>query len=223
MSSPRTVMAVSATSHPAAARSRPRNRRGEGAKLRTDILDAAAALLDETGDEQAVTLRAVARKVGISAPSIYRHFADRQAILLALAQEAFAELADQLTEATGTDPVTRLRAVCAAYLDFAATQPQRYQLMLGGLWNGAEAVEQAAITDAELSALGQEALAVFVTALTDCVAAGGSTSSDPGDDAVALWLGLHGLAQQRAVSTRFPWPADIAERLIVPLAHLRPS
>src|SRR4051812_43954541 len=128
-------MAVSATSHPDAARSRPRNRRGEGAKLRTDILDAAAALLDETGDEQAVTLRAVARKVGVSAPSIYRHFTDRQAILLALAQEAFAELADQLTLATGTNPVTRLRAVCAAYLDFATTRQQRYQLMFGGLWN----------------------------------------------------------------------------------------
>ena len=221
MSSPRTVMAVSATSHPAAARSRPRNRRGEGAKLRTDILAAAAALLDETGDEQAVTLRAVARKVGISAPSIYRHFPDRQAILLALAQEAFAELADQLAEATGTEPVTRLRAVCAAYLDFAATRPQHYRVMFGGLWNGVEAVEQAAVTDAEVGALGQEALGVFVAALTDCVAAGGSTSTDPGADAVALWLGLHGFAQQRVVSTRFPWPPDIVERLIAPLAHLR--
>jgi AcrR family transcriptional regulator len=218
----RTVMAVSATSDPAAAGSRPRNRRGEGAKLRTDILDAAAALLEETGDEQAVTLRAVARKVGISAPSIYRHFADRQAILLALAQEAFAELADRLAAATGTDPATRLHAVCGAYLDFAATWPQRYQVMFGGLWNGAEAVEQAAVTDAEVGALGREALGVIVTALTDCVAAGGSTSTDPGADAVALWLGLHGLAQQRAVSTRFPWPADIVERLIAPLAHLRP-
>lgn len=216
-------MAVSAPSHPAAAGSRPRNRRGEGAKLRTDILDAAAALLDETGDEQAVTLRAVARKVGISAPSIYRHFADRQAILLALAQETFAKLAGQLTAATGTDPVTRLRAVCAAYLDFAAARPQHYRVMFGGLWNGAEAVEQGAVTDAEISALGQEALGVFVTALTDCVVSGDSTSTDPGADAVALWLGLHGLAHQRAVSTRFPWPADITERLILALAHLSSS
>jgi AcrR family transcriptional regulator len=214
-------MAVSATSHPAAAGPRTRNRRGEGAKLRTDILNAAAALLDETGDEQAVTLRAVARKVRISAPSIYRQLADRQAILLALAQEAFAELADRLTEATGPDPAARLRAVCMAYLDFAVTRPQHYQVMFGGLWDGAAAVEQAAVTDAEISDLGQEAIGAFVTALTDCVAAGSSTSTDPGADAVALWLGLHGLAQQRAVSTRFPWPVDIAERLIGPLAHLR--
>ena len=39
-------------------------------------------------------------------------------------------------------------------------------------------------------------------------------------DAVALWLGLHGLAHQKSVTVSFPWPADIAERLIVALAHL---
>ncbi|MFD4262245.1 hypothetical protein ACFWR9_32615 [Streptomyces sp. NPDC058534] len=37
---------------------------------------------------------------------------------------------------------------------------------------------------------------------------------------VALWLGLHGLAHQRAVAPSFPWPPDIAERLIGSLAHL---
>ena len=218
MSAPRTVMAVSATSEAAAARTR--NRRGEGARLRTDILAAAADLLDETGDEQAVTLRAVARRVGISAPSIYSHFADRQAILLALAQDAFAELTERLSAAPGADPAARLRAVCAAYLDFAATRPQRYRVMFGGLWNAAEAVEQAAVTRAEVAELGQRALAILTGALAECAVAGVSASSDPGADAVALWLGLHGLAHQRAVSHAFPWPADIVDRLVGPLAHL---
>lgn len=218
MSPPRTVMAVSATSEAAAARTR--NRRGEGARLRTDILAAAADLLDETGDEQAVTLRAVARRVGISAPSIYSHFADRQAILLALAQAAFAELTEQLAAAEGADPAARLRAVCAAYLDFAATRPQRYRVMFGGLWNAAEAVEQATVTRAEVAELGQNALGIMIGALAECAVAGVSASTDPGADAVALWLGLHGLAHQRAVSHAFPWPADIVDRLVGPLAHL---
>jgi hypothetical protein len=39
-------------------------------------------------------------------------------------------------------------------------------------------------------------------------------------DAVALWVGLHGLAHQQSVAASFPWPADIAERLITTLAHL---
>jgi AcrR family transcriptional regulator len=213
-------MAVSAISGETGTRTR--NRRGEGARLRTEILAAAAELLDETGDEQAVTLRAVARRIGISAPSIYSHFADRQAILLALAQLAFAELTADLTSAAGAeeDPAQRLRLVCAAYLDFAATRPQRYRVMFGGLWNAEAAIDEAAITVADATELGQETLRVLTAALADCVAAGRSASTDPGADAVALWLGLHGLAHQRAVSRAFPWPADITDRLIVPLAHL---
>lgn len=203
--------------------SRTRNRRGEGALLRQPILDAALALLDETGDEQAVTLRAVARRVGIAAPSIYAHFADRQAILLALVQDTFAELGRELAEveaAAGPDPVRRLRAACAAYLDFAALRPQRYRVLFGGLWNAAGAVREGTLTETDAHELGHEVLAVLMGALNDCVAAGRSTSSDPRADAVAVWLALHGLAHQRALATAFSWPPDIEDRLVVPLAHL---
>lgn len=202
---------------------RTRNRRGEGGRLRPRIVAAAAELLDEGGSEEAVTLRAVARRAGIAAPSIYPHFADRQAILLAIVQEAFAELSEQLVAASNAaDPVVRLQAVCAAYLDFAATRPQRYRVMFGGVWNAAQALDSGAITEAEAAALGQDVLAVFVTCLQACADAGRSTSSDPSADTIALWLGLHGLAHQRTAATSFPWPPDITERIINPLAHLLP-
>ena len=204
---------------------RPRNRRGDGRRLRGDILAAAAQLLDETGDEQAVTLRAVARRVGIAAPSIYSHFPDRQAILLAIVRDAFAELAAQLTDAeavAAADPVSRLRAICAAYLHFAAARPQRYRIMFGGLWSAADALQDAALTPADAAELGQEALRVLAGSLAACVEADRSTSTNPYADAVALWLGLHGLAHQRALATSFPWPADVTDRLIDPLARLRP-
>ncbi|HEX4247258.1 MAG TPA: hypothetical protein VH008_05280 [Pseudonocardia sp.] len=42
----------------------------------------------------------------------------------------------------------------------------------------------------------------------------------PATDAVALWLGLHGLAHQRATTRTFPWPADITLRVVNPLSHL---
>ncbi len=201
---------------------RPRNRRGEGARLRDDILTAAAAILDETGDAQAVTLRAVARQVGISAPSIYPHFADRDAILLALTEQAFEALAGHLRAAeTGDDPVARLYALCHAYLDYAGTHAQRYRLMFGGLWNATRAVQAESITAEDVAALGQDALHAISEALQACVRAGRSDSDDTVADAVALWLGLHGLAHQRTLSAAFPWPADIADRLIRPLAHLR--
>lgn len=205
--------------------SRERNRRGEGGRLRGDILRAASALLDETGDEQAVTLRAVARRVGISAPSIYAHFPDRQAILVAIVHEAFAELRAEMLaaeERAGEDPAARLRAACAAYLDFSTTQSQRYRVMMfGGLWNGAEALRSGAITEAEAAELGSDNLQVLVAGLEACVAAGRSASADPFADAVALWVALHGLGHQRAVAPLFPWPEGIAADLVDRLARLR--
>jgi hypothetical protein len=93
--------------------------------------------------------------------------------------------------------------------------------MFGGLWNAAAALDSGAITEAEATAVGQDVLAVFVTLLQACVTAGKSTSNDPPADAVALWLGLHGISHQRAALDAFSWPADIADRLIEPLAHLQ--
>ena len=215
------VRKLTAVSGPAGPRSR--NRRGEGGLLRPDILRAAGELLDETGDERAVTLRAVARRVGIAAPSIYAHFPDRQAILLAVVGVAFAELDGELAAAaaaSGGDPVERLRGVCAAYLDFARHRPHRYRAMFGGAWNAAAAVDLAAITEDDARQLGREALGVLVSALRDCVAAGRSASTDPDGDAVAVWVALHGLADQRVVSTFVDWPAGIGPALVERVALL---
>jgi len=200
---------------------RERNRRGQGGRLRADIVAAATALLDESGTGEAVTLRAVARRAGISAPAIYAHFADRQAILLAVVQDAFTALDAALrAAATAEDPVERLHQACAAYLEFAADRPHGYRAMFGGVWNTEQALAEEAVAATDLTDLGRDTLGLLTTCLQDCVDVGRSTSSDPGADAVALWLGLHGLAHQRAVTAAFPWPADIAERLVAPLAHL---
>ena len=200
---------------------RARNRRGEGARLRDEIVAGAVALLDETGDETAVTLRAVARRVGIAAPSIYRHFADQPGIMLAVVEQAFDELTAELCTAqaaAGWDPRARLFAVCTGYLEFARKHPGRYRTMFGGLWM--PDLEAGSVTEADMQALGQGTIQVFVEALDECVAAGVAVSTDVAADAVALWVGLHGLAHQQSVAVSFPWPADIAERLVVALAHL---
>jgi hypothetical protein len=68
--------------------------------------------------------------------------------------------------------------------------------------------------------LGEEAMRILEDCLARCLAAGHCTSTDPAADAVALWLGLHGLAHQRAVAPAFPWPADIVQRVALPLSHL---
>ena len=200
---------------------RARNRRGEGARLRDEIVAGAVALLDETGDETSVTLRAVARRVGISAPSIYRHFADQPGIMLAVVQQAFDELETELRsarDAAGGDPRARLFAVCTGYLEFARKRPGRYRTMFGGLWM--PDLGASSVTEADMHALGQGSMQLLTDSLGDCVAAGIATSTDLAADAVALWVGLHGLAHQQSVTVSFPWPPDITERLVVALAHL---
>ena len=72
-----------ASSIPTASR-RTRARRGEGERLREEILDAAERLLIETGNRDAVSIRAVAEAVGVTPPSIYLHFADKTELLIFL-------------------------------------------------------------------------------------------------------------------------------------------
>lgn len=205
----------------AASPTRPRNRRGEGARLRDEIVDAAVEILDETGSENAVSLRSVARRIGIAAPSIYRHFPDQPAIMLAVVRRAFAELEEHLRSATaaaGDDPRRRLHACCHAYLDYAQEHPERYRTMFGGVWM--PSLGDTSVTVQEVETLGDGCLRQLTDALRDCVAAGHAAVTDLDTDTVALWLGLHGLAHQRAVTVAFPWPPDIADRIITALAHL---
>lgn len=204
---------------------RRKNRRGEGQRLREDIVQAAAGLLDVTGSVEAVTLRAVAREVGISAPSIYAHFPDAESMVFAVVQEAFAALRVKLQGAfdqTAGDPVDRLRAVCQAYLDFAEMHPQRYRVMFGGLWSAVDAQGSPSIAG-EAAQIGQTEFDILAGALASCVDAGTSRSTNFFDDAVVLWTGLHGLATLRPVTLMFPWPDHTAERLVDRLALLTPT
>jgi AcrR family transcriptional regulator len=203
-------------------RTRARNRRGEGDLLRAEILAAATDLLDATGDARAVTLRAVARVVGIAAPSIYPHFPGQLSIVVAVVRQAFAELSDWLrsaADAAGEDPRQRLHAVCLAYLDFARRHPERYRTMFGGIWTSTAACD---LSPDALVDLGEDALRLVTDCLAACVAAGVCAGTDPAADAVALWVGLHGLAHQSAIAHGFRRPADITRRIAVPLSRLVP-
>jgi AcrR family transcriptional regulator len=201
---------------------RPRNRRGEGSRLRKEIVAAASAMLDEGATEDGVTLRAVARRVGVAAPSIYSHFSDRDAILLEVVREAFDELGEHLTaaaSATGS-PKAELEAVCAAYLSFALERPQRYRILFGGAWDASRARSSGSVDADVVAALGSDVFGAFVSALDRCVADGSSSSTDANADAAALWAGLHGYASVRPVTKEFPWPDDVVHRIVVGLAKL---
>jgi AcrR family transcriptional regulator len=98
---------------------RTRNRRGEGARLREEVIAAAAGLIEEKGQD-AVSLRAIARIAGITAPSIYAHFEDLDDVLEAAVANTFDALAAYLSRGieAHTDPVARLLGACHAYVAF---------------------------------------------------------------------------------------------------------
>ena len=113
------------------ARRRRRAPRGQGEKLRAGILSAAERLLRETGDQEAVSIRAVADAVGVTPPSIYLHFADKTDLIFAICQKHFGELDRTLQEAAvGTnDPLESLRVQGRAYVHFGIDHPEEYRIL----------------------------------------------------------------------------------------------
>src|SRR5580704_13910113 len=99
--------------------------------LRDTLLAEAERTLREQGTDQ-LSLRDLARQAGVSHAAPRRHFADRQALLGALAAAGFARLADEVAaaiEAAGPDFPARLRATCAAYVRFATEDTALMELM----------------------------------------------------------------------------------------------
>ncbi|TDU87844.1 TetR family transcriptional regulator [Kribbella voronezhensis] len=114
---------------------RVRNRWGEGDRLRVEILEGAGRLLSELGGEDGLTIRGVARAVGIAPASIYQHFADRAALIDGLVEYEFSQLMKAITAADEsldpTDVVGRVRAQVHAHRDFADAKPGHYRLLFG--------------------------------------------------------------------------------------------
>jgi AcrR family transcriptional regulator len=128
--------------------------------LRNACVIRGLALLEAKG-LAAVSLREIARKVGVSPRAPYRHFADKSALLAAMAEEGFARFGAQLAGSRGraSSPRRRLERLGAAYIDFAVEHPHLVALMFGDTFPDRAA---------RFPALHQAALATFAL-LTDAV------------------------------------------------------
>ena len=156
-------------------------------------------LLAETGDEDAVSLRAVAQRVGVSVPSIYLPFADKQALLDAVCEEVFVQLDVRLRAAgaEGSDPFDALRRQGNAYVHFAVENPEHYRIVMMKSHDG-----DPASTDA-LIATG--AFGYLVEGVRACIDAG-VFEGDEVELALGLWAAAHGVASLLVVKPYFPWP-----------------
>lgn len=101
--------------------------------LRRALLDATLKLVEEHGP-QGFTLRAAARAAGVTPGATYHHFADKEALVAAVAEEGFDMLRDALEAAAqqeGSSPLERSRNVGVAYVLFAVRHPTRFRVMVG--------------------------------------------------------------------------------------------
>ena len=151
--------------------------------LKNTLVRAARRQISE-GGAAALNLRALARTVGVTHPAVYRHFADKEALLEAVAQEGFNELADALHESIereeGLEP--KLYALAHAYISFAMKHPELTRVMFALI------PAEARMKNGPLYAASKRAYA----ALTQSVEALGS---DIYIDSAVVWATLHGLAE----------------------------
>jgi AcrR family transcriptional regulator len=104
---------------------------------RTAIVDAARSILEADGLD-AVTMQSVAVRVGVRAPSLYKHVRDRAALVAAIADAALDDLAETMEPlAHDPDPAAGMRAAATALRDFAHAQPRAYTILFTGLPEGA--------------------------------------------------------------------------------------
>lgn len=180
---------------------RPRSRRGDGGRLRAEIIEAARDILAESGDLRQLTLRGVARQVGIAATSIYLHFPDTEHLAAAAMEQSFADLGAATAAAAAgiSDPAEELLARCRAYCHFALEHPGYYRVMFH--------LDLMPVLLADPAGTpGRRAFQVLVRAVEACQAAGVATAT--GDSfrlASLVWAAEHGLVSLRLSRPQFPW------------------
>jgi AcrR family transcriptional regulator len=144
--------------------------------LRNALLEAARALLEE-GPLAELSLRAVARRAGVSHAAPYRHFPNHEALLVELATEGFVELRGEIVGAASAKGAEsdRIAKIGAAYMRFVARRPALARLMFGPqLPNRERFPELGSAADA----VGEEI---------------GTALHDPALG-LAVWAAVHGLA-----------------------------
>ncbi|WP_327287698.1 TetR/AcrR family transcriptional regulator [Streptomyces sp. NBC_01198] len=208
-----------------AAGTRRRNPRGAGQALRGDIVSAAREVLVEDGYASSVTLRGLARRIGIAPQSIYLHFTGPDEIVQAVTVETFAQLGRFIADAKqGIEaPRDRLIAGCRAYMAFGVENPNLYGLLFqrNRLLRGEEPRPTSA-DEPDTRNPDAGPFAYLMESIRLCVADGSSDVTDILSTATLLWAAMHGFVLLRN-GYQFPWPdlAQVEIELISSITRLR--
>lgn len=153
--------------------------------LREALIDAAVVEIGRDGLE-ALNLRRLAGRVGVTSGAPYHHFADREALVRAIAEDGFCRLENALVtarDASSESPGARLEALGLAYMRFAIANPGYFRVMFHG--------------DAKASGpteAGLRAFSVLADAVVDCQQAGAAPRGDSAPLIMTAWSTVHGFA-----------------------------
>jgi AcrR family transcriptional regulator len=154
-------------------------------ELRRTLLDVSVDVIDKRGID-ALNLRELALRAGVSSGAPYHHFADRDALLAAIAEEGFGYLEAAMIkerDAAPDDATSRLAALGRAYVSFATTHRGHFRVMFRGNLRSAELVQAK-----------PRAFQLLWDAIEDCQRSGVAPNGDPQALVLTAWSAVHGLA-----------------------------
>ena len=175
------------------------NRRGEGEHLRADLVRAATELLVAPQGIAAPSLRAIARECGVSPSAVYLHFDSQAALIAAVFEAQYDELASALAAADRprSAPLARLQALARAYVTWGIEHPGAYQLLFESADTLPVAVEGVAVADGLM-----DQVATLVRAH------GHSRHDESVRRAQRIWVAVHGLVSLRIHKPHAAWSAS---------------
>lgn len=156
--------------------------------LRETLINSALALLQE-GSVQQLSMRALARKAGVSQTAPYRHFEDKDALIAVLKTEGFQRLTEKMEQVKGadTDPLKRFVNLGVAYIEFARQNPAYFKLMFEHLLNDPDKYS-------EMQRAMESSHQCLADVVVDCLAQPGARAIDPMVAEVGAWSLVHGYA-----------------------------
>ena len=171
--------------------------------MRTEILRAAERLLIETGDDEAVSIRAVADRVGCTPPAIYMHFIDKSELMFEVCATHFRLMSELVIAAADgiDDPIAILAAETRAFIQFGLDNPEHYRI----LFMGKPIVTPEQWDDIRLIP-GVAGVARLVGRCQAAIDAGLTRVVDAHLMAVGIWSFAHGFVSLQIAKPRFDWP-----------------
>ena len=194
---------------------RTRARRGDGMKLRDEIIVAATMLFEASGDPATVSMANIAAEVGCTQPAIYLHFENKHALVMAAYDARFEQFRQSLRAAQNatTSPLDALVAHGKAYIEWGLDNPAAYRMLFMHQPSGDAPTSDGVAIHTSTSFQDQ------VESVQACIDVGIFPGGDARTVAIALWASTHGLVSLQLAKPDFGWPDTENSLRLTSYAH----